>query len=108
GDPSSAPPLLLIHGSGVSAGYWVNQLLGLRDAFRVMAIDIPGHGKSDPIPNESVETYADTVAKFLAAVIPRPVIVAVHSLGRACRPAQGPQPPGDGHRRSHAGPVRQP
>src|SRR3989454_5482731 len=83
GDPASGTPLLLIHGSGVSAGYWVNQLLGLRDAFRVMAIDLPGHGKSDPIPNASVETYADTVAKFLTAVIPRPVMVAGHSLGGA-------------------------
>ena len=83
GDPSSATTLLLIHGSGVSAGYWVNQLLGLRDAFRVMAIDLPGHGKSDPIPNASVETYADTVGKFLTNVIARPVIVVGHSLGGA-------------------------
>src|SRR5262249_53191803 len=52
-------------------------------SFRVMAIDLPGHGKSDPIPNASVETYADVVAKFLTNVIPRPVIVAGHSLGGA-------------------------
>src|SRR5262249_57568224 len=47
GDPSSATPLLLIHGSGVSAGYWVNQLLGLPDAFPGMAIASPRPPKPD-------------------------------------------------------------
>lgn len=80
---SAAPAVLLIHGSGVSAGYWVNQLRGLLDAFRVAAIDLPGHGESDPIPQASVEEYAETVARFLEALGTGPVLVVGHSLGGA-------------------------
>src|SRR5439155_9689619 len=83
GDPASGTPLLLIHGSGVSAGYWVNQLLGLRDAFRVMAIDLPAHGKSDPSPNATAEPYATPMATVLSAATPPTVTLAGHSLARA-------------------------
>src|SRR5206468_9253724 len=83
GDSAAAPAILLIHGSGVSAGSWVNQLRGLLTAFRVAAIDLPGHGKSDPIPRASVEEYAETVAKFLEALGSGPVLVVGHSLGGA-------------------------
>src|SRR5437899_2796199 len=81
GDGAAAQPILLIHGSGMSAGSWVNQLLGLSATFRVTAIDLPGHGKSTAIPHASVETYAATVARFLEAIGARRVIVAGHSLG---------------------------
>src|SRR5207237_974360 len=64
-DPRAGPTILLIHGSGVSAGYWVNQLRGLGRALRVVAIDLPGHGASDPIEGASVEAYAETTAHFL-------------------------------------------
>jgi len=83
GDSAAAPSILLIHGSGMSAGAWVNQLRGLPEAFRVAAIDLPGHGKSDPIPQASVEEYAETVAKFLEAQGSGPVLVVGHSLGGA-------------------------
>src|SRR2546426_4062160 len=58
GGSAAARAILLIHGSAVSAGYWINQLCSLGDAFQVAAIDLPGHGKSDPIPQASVEAYA--------------------------------------------------
>src|SRR3989449_5122615 len=57
GGSAAARAILLIHGSAVSAGYWINQLCSLGDAFQVAAIDLPGHGKSDPIPPASVEAY---------------------------------------------------
>jgi len=83
GDSAAGHPILLIHGSGVSAGCWVNQLRGLREALRMMAIDLPGHGESDSIRTASVEEYADTVAKFLKVLGSGPVIVVGHSLGGA-------------------------
>ena len=93
GDSAAAPSILLIHGSGVSAGAWVNQLRGLLTAFRVAAIDLPGHGKSDPIPQASVEEYAETVAKFLEALGSGPVLVVGHSLGGAIAIALAAQRP---------------
>ena len=93
GDSAAAPSILLIHGSGVSAGAWVNQLRGLLTAFRVAAIDLPGHGKSDPIPQASVEEYAETVAMFLEALGSGPVLVVGHSLGGAIAIALAAQRP---------------
>src|SRR3989449_10263687 len=83
GGSAAARAILLIHGSAVSAGYWINQLCSLGDAFQVAAIDLPGHGKSDPIPQASVEAYAETVGKFLEALGMDPVLVVGHSLGGA-------------------------
>jgi pimeloyl-ACP methyl ester carboxylesterase len=83
GEAATARAILLIHGSGVSAGYWVNQLRSLGEVFRVAAIDLPGHGKSDPIPQASVEAYSETVARLLEALDTGPVLVVGHSLGGA-------------------------
>jgi pimeloyl-ACP methyl ester carboxylesterase len=83
GDAPAGPTLLLIHGSGVSARYWVNQVRGLGSTLRVVAIDLPGHGESDPIEETSVELYGEVVARVLDALRPGPVIAAGHSLGGA-------------------------
>lgn len=83
GDSAAGPTILLIHGSGVSARYWVDQLRGLGGALRVVAIDLPGHGESDPMQQASVEAYGGVVANFLDALGTGPVITAGHSLGGA-------------------------
>ena len=74
----SGPTILLIHGSGVSARSWVNQLRGLVGAVRVVAIDLPGHGESDPMRHASVEQYGGIVANFLDALGTGPVISSHH------------------------------
>ncbi len=83
GDAAAGPTLLLIHGSGVSARYWVNQLRGLGGALPVIAVDLPGHGESDPMEHTTVEAYGEVVADFLDALDRGPVIAAGHSLGGA-------------------------
>ncbi|OLC35598.1 MAG: hypothetical protein AUH81_09860 [Candidatus Rokubacteria bacterium 13_1_40CM_4_69_5] len=82
-DPTAEELILLIHGSGVSARYWTEQLRGLAKALQVLALDLPGHGESDSIADSSVEAYADVVAGFLAVLGTGPVVVAGHSLGGA-------------------------
>jgi len=72
---------LLIHGSGMSARSWVNQLHGRLAALRMIAVDLPGHGESDSIPAASVEEYADIVGDALVALDCGPVVVVGHSLG---------------------------
>ena len=83
GESSAAPAVLLIHGSGMSANCWVHQLRGLHDAFRVLAIDLPGHGRSDPMPRAGVDGHAETVTRFLDALGAGPALVVGHSLGGA-------------------------
>jgi pimeloyl-ACP methyl ester carboxylesterase len=64
----------------MSARSWVNQLLN-PGAVRMIAVDLPGHGESDPLPGVSVEEHAAVVAEFLIALACGPVIVIGHSLG---------------------------
>jgi pimeloyl-ACP methyl ester carboxylesterase len=81
--PDGAPPVVLIHGSGVSARYWRDQLEGLADVTRTVAVDLPGHGQSDPVPDPSLEAYAEAVGGLIRALGLGPSIVVGHSLGGA-------------------------
>ena len=80
GSPAN-PTMLLIHGSAVSARSWTYQLQGLAHALRVVAVDLPGHGESEPIPEVTVASYANAVRRLLDELGTGPVFVAGHSLG---------------------------
>lgn len=45
--PESAPSILFIHGWGVDSRIWRQQVKHFSDFYRVIAVDLPGHGKSD-------------------------------------------------------------
>lgn len=77
------PAILLLHGTGVSARSWTLQLQNLGHALQVLAIDLPGHGESDPIDKATLEGYADAAHSLLDALGTGPVFVAGHSLGGA-------------------------
>jgi pimeloyl-ACP methyl ester carboxylesterase len=76
----SGPPLLLVHGIGMSRAAWrpvVPLLTGERE---VIAVDLPGHGASPPGP-ETVEGLADAVAATADALGLEDWHVAGNSLG---------------------------
>lgn len=75
--------LLFIHGAGVSARTWVNQLRHLSGVGTPVAIDLPGRRESDPVPAPTLEIYAETVYALLEMLGDRPAFVAGHSLGGA-------------------------
>jgi pimeloyl-ACP methyl ester carboxylesterase len=77
----AAQTILLIHGAGMSARSWTHQLLGLSASLQVLAIDLPGHGASDPITDASLNGYTDAVCALLTSLGVGPVFVAGHSLG---------------------------
>ena len=63
-------PLLMLHGSGASKDVFAHQIQSsLPQRFRVVAIDLPGHGDStdarDPARGYSITGFADTVAEVL-------------------------------------------
>jgi pimeloyl-ACP methyl ester carboxylesterase len=64
----------------VSACCWINQLVGLAGALPVFAVDLPGHGESDPSDAASVEKSAEVLGAVLDALATGPVIAAGHSL----------------------------
>ena len=43
--PLDAPAIVLLHGTRLSRAVWTPQLEALNDEFRVIALDLPGHGE---------------------------------------------------------------
>jgi 2-hydroxy-6-oxonona-2,4-dienedioate hydrolase len=76
-------PLVLVHGSGPASGGWstfCHIIPGLSERFRVLAIDMPGWGKSTPAPFDAAR-QADDLASFLDALGIENAALAGNSLG---------------------------
>jgi pimeloyl-ACP methyl ester carboxylesterase len=72
------PPLLLIHGLGGSTRDWGLQLPALTGSFRVISIDLRGHGRSSrPATGYTIPTFAADTARLLGALS----IPAAHVMG---------------------------
>ena len=82
GSATERPPLVLIHGAGGSHLVWPRQLRRI-DGWRVIALDLPGHGRSDRPGYDSIAAYAEVVDHFLTALHIEQAIVAGHSMGGA-------------------------
>lgn len=78
----SRPPLIFIHGAGGTHLHWPAQVRRMPGQ-RILALDLPGHGKSDGVGSQSVADYARAMVEFLdAAGLNRAVFVG-HSMGSA-------------------------
>jgi pimeloyl-[acyl-carrier protein] methyl ester esterase len=90
-------PLLFIHGWGMHSGMWGGVLAQLARQYRVMAVDLPGHGWSakkgllEVVSGKSAEPhmnltplttdYLDSIVEQLAARFNYPLTVCGWSLG---------------------------
>ncbi|BCL17838.1 alpha/beta fold hydrolase [Micromonospora sagamiensis] len=81
----SGPPVVLLHGIGRSLEDWAEQHDLLRARFRVHSLDLPGYGRSAPLPvPHTLPALADAVAQFCDEVgITGPAHLAGNSLGGA-------------------------
>ncbi|WP_243980345.1 alpha/beta fold hydrolase [Streptomyces sp. NEAU-YJ-81] len=79
--PRQAPPLLLIHGSGASGGFWGPVVPALARHHHVIRVDLPGCGQSPPAASYDVPAQAGQVAALLDGLGLRSVVVAGHSSG---------------------------
>ncbi len=79
---SSAEPLLLIHGAGGSHLDWPPGVRRRSDR-RVLALDLPGHGKSAGTARTSISDYARDVIAFLDRLNTPRVVAMGHSMGGA-------------------------
>lgn len=75
-------PVVLIHGAGENHLVWPAELRRLPDC-TVIALDLPGHGKSGGEGRATVKEYADWLAVFLEAIQAPRAIIAGHSMGGA-------------------------
>lgn len=75
-------PLLLVHGLAGSAGNWCEVLPELVERYRVIAVDLPGHGRSGTLPRGATTgTFADSLSAVLQAEGVDRALVAGHSFG---------------------------
>lgn len=81
-DSGNGEPLVLIHGVGMQSAAWEPQIAALSGTWRVIALDMPGHGGSDRLPEGSelpdFVTWCHAVVQELDL---GPVNLAGHSMG---------------------------
>jgi pimeloyl-ACP methyl ester carboxylesterase len=77
---ADAPGIVFVHGTRMAAAYWRAQLVALQDSFRVVAVDLPGHGGRRSTPFTHREAL-DTILRGIDLCAGGAAIVVGHSLG---------------------------
>lgn len=75
-----SPPVVLIHGFTGSKETWAPLRCRLSARYRVLAIDLPGHGGSDPMPG-GFAAAVEAIAALLDTARAGAVALAGYSLG---------------------------
>lgn len=84
GPPESRDPLVCVHGAGGNRSGWVRLMRALaRRNLASLALELPGHGKSDPARISDVREYSRILLGFLEAKRMRSAPLAGHSMGGA-------------------------
>lgn len=77
-----APTVVLVHGIGMGQQYFGLLRAELSNAFDVVALDLPGFGRSpEPSRSLSMPELADLLADALEALVPTPCVAVGHSMG---------------------------
>lgn len=64
--PDGAPVVVLLHSIATSSDLWSPQLPVWSKSFRILTIDLPGHGGSQPLPGEpTMAAFAQGIAQVL-------------------------------------------
>lgn len=82
--PSTAPAIVLLHAWGFHHGAWDRQIRALSDTFRVVAVDLRGHGSSDkPATGFTPDRLADDVLELIEHLALQKATILGWSLGGA-------------------------
>ena len=74
--------LIFIHGWCSNRSFWREQLDVFADKYRVVAIDLPGHGSSSRTRKEwSLSSFADDVIALVESLNLKRVVLIGHSMG---------------------------
>jgi pimeloyl-ACP methyl ester carboxylesterase len=77
-------PILFIHGAGNNHYFWEEQMNALALYRPVMALDLPGHDKSEGPAFAAIPEYAEWVSEFIKECFSdRRIVLAGHSMGGA-------------------------
>ncbi|MEP6998686.1 MAG: alpha/beta fold hydrolase [Betaproteobacteria bacterium] len=81
-DIGHGPPLVLVHGVGGDADQWVFCLNRLAESHRVIAIDLPGFGRSDkPLIDYRIAGFVEMLDRFVSTIGISRASFLGHSLG---------------------------
>ena len=76
------PVVLFIHGAGMDRTAWQLQTRNVaHSGARVLAVDLPGHGRSEGPPLQSITEMADWIALFIEACEIGTATLIGHSMG---------------------------
>ena len=74
------PPVILIHGAGGTHLSWPVEIRRLPGQ-RMLAVDLPGHGKSPGLGRHSIPEYSQSLLDFLDVLGIYKAIIVGHSMG---------------------------
>jgi pimeloyl-ACP methyl ester carboxylesterase len=77
---SRRPALILVHAAGYDHRSWPMEIRRM-SGWRVLAVDLPGHGRSEGRSRQSVSAYAQDLLAFLDELELYRVVLVGHSLG---------------------------
>ncbi|MBO9479385.1 alpha/beta fold hydrolase [Shimia sp. R11_0] len=78
----SGEPVVLLHGVGMQSAAWEPQIATLAKSHHVIALDMPGHGGSAPLPSSAkLPEFVSWLAAVLDALDLGAVNLAGHSMG---------------------------
>lgn len=81
-DVGSGQPIVFVHGGHMSKAVWRHQEASLAPEYRVIAVDLRGHGESDkPYCDYSIETFADDLAALVDGLDLNDPVVVGWSVG---------------------------
>ena len=80
---TNRPLVVLIHGWSCDSSYWEAQVPALQTRYRVVTLDLAGHGGSGADRNDwSMRAFGEDVRRVVDAVDPRaPLVLVGHSMG---------------------------
>jgi len=82
GTVSEQTPLVLMHGLSASVGFWEHQLPDLATDRRILALDLPGYGRSGrPDAPYTPPWFAGVIVDWLDALGLDRVVLVGHSMG---------------------------
>ncbi|GAB4475951.1 MAG: alpha/beta hydrolase [Anaerolineae bacterium] len=83
-DAGSGPPLVLLHGMSATAECWYYPFESLKNRFRVIAPDLPGHGRSARAERrQTLELYTEWLAALFDALGVEHAVLVGNSMGGA-------------------------
>lgn len=74
-------PVICLHGIGGDASFFEPQLAGLSGSRRIVSVDLPGYGASDPLEETTFEALSSAVIGLLDAFEIEKAHLCGHSIG---------------------------